>query len=338
MSNIILTGDRPTGKLHLGHYAGSLRERVNLQNSGKFDEIYIIIADVQALTDHSNNPAEIRKNVLNIALDYLAVGIDPIKSTIFIQSQIPELFELTTYYSNLITVSQLERNPTVKKEIIQKNFQTSIPAGFLCYPISQAADITAFDANFVPAGEDQIPMLEQTREIIRKIHKYYGMGLLVEPEILLSPNKICRRLPGIDGKTKMSKTLNNAIYLSDDKHIVLTKVNSMFTDPAHIKITDPGHIEGNTVFTYLDAFCNDTTKLIELKENYQRGGLGDVTIKKYLYNILEEILEPIRQRRIEYEKHSDDIMDILQSGSKKARIRAAQTLDRIKQAMKINYF
>lgn len=334
----ILTGDRPTGKLHLGHYVGSLRERVRLQNSGEFDEIYIMIADAQALTDHAGTPAKVHENILNVALDYLAVGIDPAKSTIFIQSQIPQLFELTSYYMNIVTVSRLERNPTVKSEIAQKNFETSIPAGFLCYPVSQAADITAFDANLVPVGEDQAPMLEQTREIVRKMHELYGEGLLVEPEIFLPRSQVCRRLPGVDGKAKMSKTLGNAIYLSDDSETVAAKIKNMYTDPTHIKISDPGHVEGNVVFTYLDAFAEDTTKVAELKEHYTRGGLGDVAVKKYLREVLEETLEPIRRRHAQYEARPDEVMDILKEGTKKARAKASQVLNRVKRAMKIDYF
>ena len=335
---IILTGDRPTGKLHLGHYVGSLRERVRLQNSGEFDEIYIMIADAQALTDHAGTPAKVHENILNVALDYLAVGIDPAKSTIFIQSQIPQLFELTAYYMNIVTVSRLERNPTVKAEIAQKNFEASIPAGFLCYPVSQAADITAFDANLVPVGEDQAPMLEQTREIVRKMHELYGEGLLIEPEIFLPQSKVCRRLPGIDGKAKMSKTLGNAIYLNDDSQTVAAKIKNMYTDPTHIKISDPGHIEGNVVFTYLDAFATDAEKVAELKEHYQSGGLGDVAVKKYLREVLEETLEPIRRRHAQYEARPDEVMDILKEGTKKARAKASKVLNRVKRAMKIDYF
>ena len=320
---IILTGDRPTGKLHLGHYVGSLRERVRLQNSGEFDKIFIMIADAQALTDHAGTPAAVRENIFNVALDYLSVGLDPTKSTIFIQSQIPQLFELTAYYMNVVTVSRLERNPTVKNEIAQKNFETSIPAGFLCYPISQAADITAFDANIVPVGEDQTPMLEQTREIVRKIHELYGENILVEPEILLPQNQVCRRLPGIDGKAKMSKTLGNCIYLSDDSKTVAAKIREMYTDPTHIKITDPGHVEGNVVFTYLDAFCEDKKTVDEMKEHYQRGGLGDV---------------PIRERRAEYENQPEKVMQILKNGTEIAREKADEVLKRVKKSMKINYF
>ena len=337
---IILTGDRPTGKLHLGHFVGSLRERVKLQDSGEFDEIYIMIADAQALTDHAGTPATVRENILNVALDYLGVGLDPKKSTIFIQSQIPELFELTAYYMNLVTVSRLERNPTVKAEIAQKNFETSIPAGFLCYPISQAADITAFDATTVPVGEDQAPMLEQTREIVRKFNDVYGNGqeILIEPDILLPANSACKRLPGLDGKAKMSKTLGNCIYLSDTSEDVSKKVQTMYTDPTHIKVTDPGHVEGNVVFTYLDAFCTDTAAVAEMKEHYQRGGLGDVKVKKYLLNVLEDMLTPIRERRKQYESDPAEVMEMLKTGTAKARNKAATVLSRVKQAMKINYF
>ena len=334
---IILTGDRPTGKLHLGHFVGSLRERVRLQNSGEFDKIFIMIADAQALTDNADNPAKVRENILNVALDYLSVGLDPAKSTLFIQSQVAELFELTAYYLNVVTVSRLERNPTVKNEIAQKGFEASIPAGFLCYPVSQAADITAFDANIVPVGEDQIPMLEQTREIVRKINDIYG-EVLVEPNILLPQNQVCRRLPGIDGKAKMSKTLGNCIYLSDDSKTVAAKVKEMYTDPLHIKVSDPGHIEGNVVFTYLDAFCEDKKTVAEMKEHYQRGGLGDVKVKKFLLEVLENILTPIRQRRAEYEKNPDEVLKILREGTLAAREKASEVLARLKSAMKINYF
>ena len=334
---IILTGDRPTGKLHLGHYVGSLRERVRLQNSGDFDKIFIMIADAQALTDHADNPAKVRESVFNVALDYLAVGLDPKKSTLFIQSQVAELFELTAYYLNVVTVSRLERNPTVKNEIAQKGFETSIPAGFLCYPVSQAADITAFDANIVPVGEDQIPMIEQTREIVRKINDIYG-EVLVEPEVLLPQNQVCRRLPGIDGKAKMSKTLGNCIYLSDDSATVAAKIKEMYTDPLHIKVSDPGHIEGNVVFTYLDAFCDDKKTVADMKEHYQRGGLGDVKVKKFLLEVLEETLKPIRERRAEYESQPDEVVKILRAGTAVAREKAAEVLARLKAAMKINYF
>lgn len=334
---IILTGDRPTGKLHLGHYVGSLRERVRLQNSGEYDKIFIMIADAQALTDHAGAPATVRENIFQVALDYLAVGLDPAKSTMFIQSQVAELFELTSYYMNLVTVARLERNPTVKAEIAQKNFETSIPAGFLCYPVSQAADITAFDANIVPVGEDQAPMLEQTREIVRKMNELYG-EVLVEPQILLSSNETCRRLPGIDGKAKMSKTLGNAVYLSDDADTVAAKVRDMYTDPLHIKVSDPGHVEGNVVFTYLDAFCDDKKTVAELKENYQRGGLGDVKVKKFLLEVLNETLEPIRRRRLEYEHRPDEVMKMLEVGTRNARAKASEVLRRVKRAMRIDYF
>ena len=334
---IILTGDRPTGKLHLGHYVGSLRERVRLQNSGEYDKIFIMIADAQALTDHAGAPATVRENIFQVALDYLAVGLDPAKSTMFIQSQVAELFELTAYYMNLVTVARLERNPTVKAEIAQKNFETSIPAGFLCYPVSQAADITAFDANIVPVGEDQAPMLEQTREIVRKLNELYG-EVLVEPSIYLSSNETCRRLPGIDGKAKMSKTLGNCIYLSDDADTVAAKVKEMYTDPLHIKVSDPGHVEGNVVFTYLDAFCGDKKTVAELKENYQRGGLGDVRVKKFLLEVLEETLAPIRKRRMEYEHRPDEVMKMLEIGTRNARAKASEVLRRVKRAMRIDYF
>ena len=336
----ILTGDRPTGKLHLGHYVGSLRERVKLQDSGEFDEIYIMIADAQALTDHAGTPAKVRDHIIDVALDYLGVGINPQKSTIFIQSQIPELFELTTYYMNLVTVSRLERNPTVKAEIAQKGFETSIPAGFLCYPVSQASDITAFDATTVPVGEDQTPMLEQTREIVRKFNDVYGKGedILIEPEILLPSNSVCKRLPGLDGKAKMSKTLGNCIYLSDDSDTIAKKVQTMYTDPTHIKVTDPGHVEGNVVFTYLDAFCTDVDTVNEMKAHYQRGGLGDVKVKKYLLNVLEDTLTPIRERRKQYENNIDEVRAMLKTGTEKARSKAAEVLARVKHAMQIDYF
>ena len=340
MSKIILTGDRPTGKLHLGHFVGSLCERVRLQNSGEYDEIYIMIADAQALTDNAGTPAKVRDNILEVALDYLGVGLDPKKSTIFIQSQIPELFELTAYYMNLVTVSRLERNPTVKAEIAQKNFETSIPAGFLCYPISQAADITAFDATTVPVGEDQAPMLEQTREIVRKFNDVYGDGeeILVEPDILLPSNETCRRLPGLDGKAKMSKSLGNCIYLCDPCDIVAKKVQTMYTDPTHIKVSDPGHIEGNVVFTYLDAFCADKETVAAMKDHYQRGGLGDVKVKKYLLEVLEDRLKSIRERRAQYENDPAEVMAMLKKGTEKARDKASTVLARVKAAMKINYF
>ena len=346
MSKIILTGDRPTGRLHVGHYVGSLKRRVELQNSGKFDKIYIMIADAQALTDNADNPDKVRENIIEVALDYLACGLDPAKSTIFIQSMIPELTELTFYYSNLVTVSRLQRNPTVKNEIKMRDFNTSIPVGFFTYPISQAADITAFQANVVPVGEDQMPMLEQCKEIVHKFNTTYGEAL-TDPEILLPDNEACKRLPGIDGKAKMSKSLGNCIYLAEDAKEVEKKVMSMFTDPDHIKVSDPGKIEGNTVFTYLDAFCQDShfekylpdyKNLDELKEHYQRGGLGDVKVKRFLNNVLQEELEPIRQRRHEYEKNIAYVYDILKKGSEEAKLVAEDTLKKVKEAMRINYF
>ena len=343
---IILTGDRPTGKLHIGHYVGSLKRRVELQNSGEFDEIYIMLADAQALTDNADNPAKIRDNIMEVALDYLSAGIDPTKSNIFIQSHVAELTELSFYYMNLVTVSRLQRNPTVKSEIQMRNFETSIPVGFFTYPISQAADITAFKATVVPVGEDQMPMLEQTKEIVHKFNAVYG-ETLVDPQILLPSNKACLRLPGTDGKAKMSKSLGNCIYLSDTEADVKKKVMSMFTDPDHIRIEDPGKLEGNTVFTYLDAFSNeghfaeylpDYANLDELKEHYQRGGLGDVKVKKFLNNVLQEELSPIRARRAEYEKNIDEVYEILKKGSEAASAKAAETLREVKAAMKINYF
>ena len=346
MEKIILTGDRPTGRLHVGHYVGSLRRRVELQNSGEFDKIYIMIADAQALTDNFDNPEKVRQNIIEVALDYLSVGLDPAKSNLFIQSQIPELTELTFFYANLVTVSRLQRNPTVKNEIKLRDFETSIPVGFFTYPISQAADITAFKATAVPVGEDQLPMIEQTREIVRKFNSIYD-EVLVEPEVLLPENEACMRLPGTDGKAKMSKSLGNCIYLSDDEKTVKQKVMSMYTDPTHIQITDPGHIEGNTVFTYLDAFSKpghfeeylpEYASLEELKEHYQRGGLGDVKIKKFLNNVLQEELNPIRARRKEFEKDIPMVYDILKKGSEAAREAAAQTLSEVKSAMRINYF
>ncbi len=346
MEKIILTGDRPTGRLHIGHYVGSLKRRVELQNSNKFDKIYIMIADAQALTDNFDNPEKIRQNIIEVALDYLSVGLDPAKSTLFIQSQIQELTELTFYYMNLVTVARVQRNPTVKAEIQQRNFEASIPVGFFCYPISQASDITAFKATTVPVGEDQMPMLEQTKEIVHKFNSIYG-ETLVEPEILLPDNSACLRLPGTDGKAKMSKSLGNCIYLADTEKEVQQKVMSMYTDPLHIQVSDPGHIEGNTVFTYLDAFSTpehfaeylpEYKSLDELKEHYQRGGLGDVKIKKFLNKVMQEELSPIRERRKEYEKDIPAVYDILKKGSDEARQKAAQTLDEVKQAMKINYF
>lgn len=346
MSKIILTGDRPTGKLHLGHYVGSLKRRVELQNSGEYDRTMIMIADAQALTDNMENPEKVRQNIIEVALDYLSCGLDPTRSTLFIQSQIAELCELSFYYMNLVTVSRLQRNPTVKSEIKMRNFEASIPVGFFTYPISQAADITAFKATTVPVGEDQLPMIEQTREIVRKFNAVYR-EVLVEPEVLLPETQAAMRLPGTDGKAKMSKSLGNCIYLSDPADEVRKKVMSMYTDPAHIQVSDPGHIEGNTVFTYLDAFCrpehferylSDYANLDELKAHYQRGGLGDVKVKKFLNNILQEELEPIRLRRKEYEKDIPEIYRILKEGSDEARSIAAQTLSEVKSAMGIQYF
>nr|WP_317284059.1 tryptophan--tRNA ligase [uncultured Sellimonas sp.] len=346
MSKIILTGDRPTGRLHVGHYVGSLKRRVELQNSGKFDEIFIMIADAQALTDNADNPEKVRQNIIEVALDYLACGIDPEKSTLLIQSQIPELCELSFYYMNLVTVSRLQRNPTVKSEIQMRNFEASIPVGFFTYPISQAADITAFKATTVPVGEDQLPMLEQTKEIVRKFNSVYG-DTLVEPEILLPKNQACLRLPGIDGKAKMSKSLNNCIYLSDSADEVKKKIMSMFTDPDHLKVSDPGKVEGNTVFTYLDAFCEDRhfeeflpeyQNLDELKAHYKRGGLGDVKVKRFLNEVMQQELEPIRERRKEFSKDIPTVYEILRKGSEKAEKVAAKTLAEVKTAMKINYF
>lgn len=346
MAKIILTGDRPTGRLHVGHYAGSLKGRVELQNSGEYDKIFIMIADAQALTDNFDNPEKVRQNILEVALDYLSVGLDPAKSTLFIQSQISELTELTFFYMNLVTVSRLQRNPTVKSEIQMRNFEASIPVGFFCYPISQAADITAFKATTVPVGEDQLPMLEQTKEIVRTFNRIYG-ETLVEPDILLPKNKACLRLPGTDGKAKMSKSLGNCIYLADDEKTVEAKIKDMYTDPEHIRVSDPGHIEGNTVFTYLDAFSKpehfseylpDYANLDELKAHYQKGGLGDVKIKKFLTKIMQEELAPIRARRKEYEKDIPAVYEILRKGSEAARTVAAETLSDVKRAMKIDYF
>lgn len=346
MKKIILTGDRPTGKLHLGHYVGSLKRRVELQNSGNFDKVFIMIADAQALTDNADNPDKVRNNIIEVALDYLSCGLDPQKSTIFIQSQIPELCELSFYYMNLVTVSRLQRNPTVKSEIQMRNFEASIPVGFFTYPISQASDITAFKATTVPVGEDQKPMLEQTVEIVRKFNSVYG-NVLVEPEILLPDNAACLRLPGTDGKAKMSKSLGNCIYLSDTAEEVRKKVMSMFTDPDHLKVSDPGKIEGNTVFTYLDAFSSpeqfsrflpEYKCLDELKDHYKRGGLGDVKVKKFLAAVLEEELAPIRERRKCFEKDIEGVYDMLKKGSCAARNVASETLCEVKEAMKINYF
>ena len=346
MSKIFLTGDRPTGKLHVGHYVGSLRRRVELQNSGEFDKIFIMIADAQALTDNADNPQKIRDNIIEVALDYMACGLDPLKSTLFIQSQIPELCELSFYYMNLVTVSRLQRNPTVKAEIQMRNFETTIPVGFFTYPISQAADITAFKATTVPAGEDQMPMVEQTREIVHKFNTVYG-ETLVEPTILLPDNQACMRLPGIDGKAKMSKSLGNCIYLSEESEDIRKKVMSMFTAPDHHRIEDPGKLEGNTVFTYLDAFCKteqferylpEYANLDELKDHYKRGGLGDVKVKKFLNNVLQEELEPIRNRRKELQKDIPYVYEVLKKGSEAAREVAAKTLDEVRASMKINYF
>lgn len=346
MAKIILTGDRPTGRLHIGHYVGSLRRRVELQNSGEYDKIYIMIADAQALTDNADNPAKVRENIIEVALDYLACGLDPAKSTMFIQSQIPQLTELTFYYMNLVTVSRLQRNPTVKNEIKMRNFEASIPVGFFAYPISQAADITAFQATTVPVGEDQMPMLEQTKEIVHKFNTVYG-ETLTDPAILLPDNEACMRLPGIDGKAKMSKSLGNCIYLSEEPKEIEKKVMSMYTDPDHIKITDPGKIEGNTVFTYLDALCKpehferylpEYASLGELKDHYKRGGLGDVKVKRFLNSVIQEELEPIRNRRKEYEKDIAFVYDILKKGSEEAFQTAQKTLDAVKAAMRINYF
>ena len=347
MAKTILTGDRPTGRLHLGHYVGSLKRRVELQNSGDYKNIFIMIADAQALTDNFDNPEKVRQNILEVALDYLSAGLDPNISTLFIQSQIVELTELTFYYMNLVTLARLQLNPTVKSEIQMRDFKSSIPVGFLCYPISQAADITAFRADTVPVGDDQQPMIEQTREIVRKFNHIYNTDILVEPKALLPDNQVCMRLPGIDGKAKMSKSLGNCIYLSDTAEDVQKKIMSMYTDPTHLKVTDPGHIEGNTVFTYLDAFCkpehferywNDYASLDEVKEHYQRGGLGDVKVKRFLNSIVNEELEPIRARRKEFEKDINSVYEILMSGSLKAKEVAADTLSKVKQAMKLNYF
>ena len=349
MSKIILTGDRPTGRLHIGHYVGSLRRRVELQNSGEYDKTYIMIADAQALTDNMDNPEKVRENIIEVALDYMSAGLDPEKSTLFIQSQISELCELTFYYMDLVTVSRLQRNPTVKSEIQMRNFEASIPVGFFTYPISQAADITAFKATTVPVGGDQLPMIEQCREIVHRFNSQYAPDkpVLVEPEALLPQNEACMRLPGTDGKAKMSKSLGNCIYLSDPAEEVSKKIMSMYTDPLHLQVSDPGHIEGNTVFTYLDAFCKpehferympDHANLDELKEHYQRGGLGDVKVKRFLDKIMQETLDPIRARRKELEKDIPAIYEILKKGSEVAREAAAQTLSDVKSAMRINYF
>ena len=346
MSKIILTGDRPTGRLHVGHYVGSLRRRVELQNSGEYDSVYIMIADAQALTDNADNPEKVRQNIVEVALDYLSCGLDPSKSVLFIQSMVPELTELSFYYMNLVTVSRLQRNPTVKSEIQMRNFEASIPVGFFTYPISQTADITAFKATTVPAGEDQMPMVEQAREIVHKFNMVYG-ETLVEPEILLPDNKACLRLPGIDGKAKMSKSLGNCIYLADTEEEVRKKIMSMFTDPNHLRVEDPGQVDGNPVFIYLDAFCKpehfaeylpDYACLDELKDHYRRGGLGDVKVKKFLNSVMQEELAPIRARRKEWEKKIPEVYEILKEGSRKAEAVAAQTLAEVRQAMKINYF
>ena len=345
--NIILTGDRPTGKLHLGHFVGSLRERVRIQESGSYDEMYIMIADAQALTDNADNPEKIRESIIEVALDYLSVGLDPNKISMFIQSQVSELTELTFFYMNLVTLARLERNPTVKSEIKLREFNNSIPVGFMTYPISQAADITAFKANLVPVGVDQLPMIEQTREIVRSFNNTYKKEVLVEPEAVLPNNEVCLRLPGTDGKAKMSKSLGNCIYLSDPSEEVRKKVMSMYTDPNHIRVEDPGKVEDNTVFTYLDAFCTDEhfakylpeyKNLDELKAHYQKGGLGDVKIKKFLFNVLEEVLTPIREKRKIYENKIEEVYNILESGSKKAEKVANITIKEVKEAMRINYF
>lgn len=346
MSKIILTGDRPTGRLHVGHYVGSLRQRVQLQNSGAYDKVYIMIADAQALTDNAEHPEKVRKNIIEVALDYLACGLDPAKSTLFIQSMVPQLTELTFYYMNLVTVSRLQRNPTVKNEIKMRNFEASIPTGFFCYPISQAADITAFRATVVPVGEDQLPMLEQCKEIVHKFNSVYG-ETLVDPDIMLPQNDACLRLPGIDGKAKMSKSLGNCIYLSDEPEDIRKKVMSMYTDPDHVRVEDPGKIEGNTVFTYLDAFSTeehfakflpDYANLDELKAHYKRGGLGDVKVKKFLNNVLQDVLGPIRERRHYWEQRIPEVYEILRAGSKEAEAAAAATLHDVREAMRINYF
>ena len=344
MEKVILTGDRPTGKLHIGHYVGSLRRRVELQDSGEYDKIFIMIADAQALTDNADNPEKIRQNVIEVALDYLAAGIDPEKTNIFIQSAVPELTELTFYYMNLVTVQRLQRNPTVKTELEMRKFEGGTPTGFFCYPISQAADITLFKATTVPVGEDQKPMLEQTNEIVRRFNHIYG-NVLVEPKILLPENQACMRLPGTDGKAKMSKSLGN--YLSDSAKELKKKVNSMFTDPQHLTIDSPGHLEGNTVFTYLDAFCKDEDfekflpdyqNLDEMKAHYCRGGLGDGTCKKFLLNVLNDRLEPIRERRHEWEQRIPEVMEILRRGTEAARLRGIKTLEEVRRAMRIDYF
>lgn len=336
---VILTGDRPTGRLHIGHYIGSLRNRVELQNSNKFDEIFVMIADAQALTDNAKNPKKVQENVLEVALDYLAVGLNPEKTTIFIQSQVPQLAELSQYYANLVSISRLERNPTVKTEIKQKNFGEGVPSGFVFYPISQAADITAFKATTVPVGEDQAPMIELTREIARSFNQTYNSNVLVEPEMFLAEEGISRRLPGIDGiNSKMSKSLNNGIYLADSYEEMKAKVMKMYTDPDHIRVEDPGKIEGNVVFAYLDVFAKDKQKVEEMKAHYQKGGLGDVAVKMYLVEVLDEILKPIREKREELAKNPEEVYKILAIGSEKARDKAQETLEEVKDAMQINYF
>ena len=346
MGKVILTGDRPTGKLHLGHYVGSLRRRVELQNAGDYDKMFVFMADVQALTDNAENPEKLRQSIVNVALDWLSAGLDPEKSILFIQSYIPELAELTTYLMNLVSVSRVQRNPTVKTEIKMRNFEANIPLGFFCYPVSQAADITLFKSTTVPVGEDQEPMLELTRELVRRFNNVYG-EVLVEPNIMLPENQTARRLPGTDGKEKMSKSLGNCIFLSDDKDTVWQKVRSMYTDPAHVNLNDPGHVEGNAVFTYLDAFSTDEDfknfwpeyqNLDELKDHYRRGGLGDMKCKKFLNEVLNQFLEPMRQRRHEFEQDIPEIYNILKKGTEKARETAAQTMSEVRSAMRINYF
>ena len=346
MGKVILTGDRPTGRLHLGHYIGSLRRRVELQNAGDFDRMFVFMADVQALTDNAENPEKIRQNIIEVALDYLSVGLDPKKCTLFIQSQIPEIAELTTFFMNLVSVSRVQRNPTVKTEIKMRKFEANLPMGFFCYPVSQAADIATFKATTVPAGEDQEPMIELAREVVRKFNNVYS-SVLVEPNIMLPENITARRLPGTDGKEKMSKSLGNCIYLSDDVDTVWTKVKGMYTDPTHLNVSDPGHVEGNAVFTYLDAFVKDTdftefwaefSNLDELKAAYTAGGIGDMKCKKFLNNVLNKMLEPIRKRRHEFEQDIPEIYNILKRGSISAREVAAKTMSEVKAAMKINYF
>lgn len=346
MKKIILTGDRPTGKLHIGHYVGSLRRRVELQNMGEFDKIYIMIADAQALTDNADNPGKIRENILNVALDYLAAGLDPEKVTIFIQSGVPQLAELAFYYMNLVSVSRVQRNPTVKTEIKMRNFEANIPLGFFCYPVSQAADITLFHGTVVPVGEDQKPMIELTNELVRRFNSVYG-EVFDEAQILLPDNAVCMRLPGTDGKAKMSKSLGNCIYLSDPAEVVEQKVKSMYTDPTHLKVSDPGHLEGNAVFTYLDAFCKDEhfakylpeyQNLQELKDHYTRGGLGDMKCKMFLLKIMQEMLEPIRQRRAEWEQRLPEVREILRRGTEEACRVGEQTMQEVRKAMRIDYF